>query len=134
MKSLHFPTIDFSLHLEVVDINVGVLFVSHVRVPADGALDFCPVCAAKSLREVEQDLVAGEEEVDFLEGQARSFRIEKVDDGNETRVEYSKVNIGLVSDRDDADRRDFDDEEGEDPVGRRRECGRRGANGQWRVF
>lgn len=73
---------------------------------------------------MKKDLFASEERIDILQGQVSGLRVEEVDERKEEEVKYAKIDVGFIADAVDADGSNFDDQEGEDPVGG---CGQRGS-------
>lgn len=78
------------------------------------------VCHAYSRSCMKKNLFPSEQRINILQGQVSGLRVEEVDERKEEEVEYAKIDISLVADVVDADRRNFDDQEGKDPV---RGCG-----------
>ena len=64
---------------------------------------------------LQQDLLAGKEPVDLLQGQVLGLWVQEVDERQEAKVEDAKVDVGAPADAGEADGGDLDDEEGEDP-------------------
>ena len=83
---------------------------------------------------VKQHLRTSKQLVDLLEGQKSGLGVEEVDEGNEEGVEYTEVDISLPADARDGYGCDFDDEEGENPVGGCGECSGAGSDSQGGVF
>ena len=54
--------------------------------------------------------------VDLLKGKIGGFRVEEIDQWNKGGVEHAKIDVSVVLDRLDRDWRDFDHQEGENPV------------------
>ena len=83
---------------------------------------------------VKQDLGTSEELVDLLERQKSGLGVEEVDEGNEEGVKDTEVDISLPADARDGYGGDFDDEEGEDPVGGCGEGSGAGSDSQGGIF
>lgn len=66
---------------------------------------------------MKKNLFPSEQRIDILQRQVSGFRVEEVDEGEEEEVENAEIDISFVADAVDADRRDFDNQEGKDPVG-----------------
>lgn len=73
---------------------------------------------------MKKNLFPCEQHINILQRQISGFRVEEVDEGEEEEVENAEINISFVADAVDADGRDFDNQEGEYPVGG---CSQRGS-------
>lgn len=65
---------------------------------------------------MQHDLFSSKKLIDLLERKQSCFWVEKVEHGEECKVEDAKVDVRLPADAGDGDGGDFDDEKGEDPV------------------
>ena len=72
----------------------------------------------------------GKDKVDFLEGAMRGFRIEEIDEWDETGVDSSKEEIRAPADVGHHDRGDHYDEEVDAPIDNVGQCGTLGTNAQ----
>lgn len=65
---------------------------------------------------MKKNLFPCEQLIDILQRQISGFWVEEVDEGEEEKVENAEIDVCFVADAVDADGRDFDDQEGKDPV------------------
>ena len=70
------------------------------------------------------------DEIDFLQGAMRGFRIEEIDEGNETGVHSSKEKIRAPANVGHHDRGDHYDKEIDAPIDNVGQCGTFGTNAQ----
>lgn len=68
------------------------------------------------LDHLSQTRLTRKQEINLLQRLARRFRVKEVNDNDSSPVEDAKDNVEFPADILDADGRDFDDEEGDEPL------------------
>lgn len=79
-------------------------------------------------------LFPSEQHIDILQRQIAGFRVEEVNERKEEEVEYAEVDVSFVTNTVDADWCNFNDQEGENPVGGRGQRGSARTDSEWSVF
>jgi hypothetical protein len=83
---------------------------------------------------VKKNLFPSEQRINILQRQISGLRVEEINERKEAKVEYAEIDVRFVADAVDADGRDFDDQESEDPVGGGGQRGSARTDCKWSVF